>query len=83
MRTRHEVTIASTRVGLERAMRAVILTGSQVLGSFRLCEDLGRGVSVFLHVSIPLGELGRFREIAQPEDVRQVAAVAVDGGGEG
>jgi hypothetical protein len=65
-----DVTIPTTKVGLERCMRALLLTGSHMTSHFRLGDfDLGRGISAFLRVQIPEGLEDRFRELAQPEDM--------------
>lgn len=66
-----DVSIITTKVGLERCMRALLLTGSHLTGHFRIGSDLplGRGISAFLRIQVPEGEEERFREIAQPDSM--------------
>ena len=73
-----DVDIDSTRIGLERAARALIETGSQLLDSSRIGKyPLGRGITVFLRVAIPPGEADRFREISRPIAMRPAQTVSV------
>ncbi len=66
-----DVSIATSRVGLERCMRALLETRSIITDSFRTAADipLGRGVSSHLRVFIPEGKQEEFLEICKPESM--------------
>lgn len=73
-----DVSIATTRVGLERCMRAILLTRATLTDHFRMGNfPLGRGISAFLRVQIPEGEEDRFVELAKPEDFRPPPVVSI------
>ena len=76
-----EVSIDTTRAGLERCMRALLLTGSTLTSHFRLSGGLGRGVSAFMLVGIPVGAEAHFDEIARPIDRRPAARVRLSRAG--
>lgn len=61
-----DIDIDTTKIALERCMRAVILTSSKITDSAPPYRDLGRGVTALLRVQIPCGQHDRFRELAQP-----------------
>lgn len=74
-----DVDIDTTRIALERCMRALITTGSAMMDSLTLGTNgrLGRGVSALLRVRIPAGRENAFREICQPFSMRAPPRVAV------
>ncbi|MDP3908875.1 MAG: hypothetical protein Q8Q14_00650 [Gemmatimonadales bacterium] len=72
-----DVDIDTTRVGLERCMRALIETESTMTSSMRLSKRMGRGVSAFLRVHVPEGREANFRAIARPIEMRPMPRVQV------
>ena len=70
------VTIDTTRLGLERCMRALLMTGSQLRRHHRIgSHPLGRGVSAWLLVAIPEWQESRFDEICRPVERREKTGV--------
>lgn len=66
-----DVSIDTTKAGLERLGRALIETSSRLTDSFVLgSHKLGRGVSAHLRVFIPEGHEQEFDRIAKPIERR-------------
>ena len=60
--------IDTTRAGLERFARGLILCGGRMTSSFTLGKDLGRGVSAFTRIQLQRSKAEAFCEIVQPID---------------
>lgn len=58
--------IDTTKSGLERFARALLMTGSTMTSSFILSHHFGRGVSAFTRVLVPDDRKEEFEEIAKP-----------------
>jgi len=73
-----EVSIDTTRIGLERLARALISTESQLINSYIFGDyPLGRGISAQLLIKIPKGNEETFKELCKPEDMRPPSRLQV------
>ena len=74
-----DVDIDTTSAGLERCMRAIIVTESVMTCSFRvrLGEKLGRGVTAFTRIQIPVGRDVEFRQYCAPVSMRPPSRIQI------